>query len=527
MARVGFLGLLAIVFLTHPILTVGTTYGKRGQSAMRAPCAAPSGVVCASVSVPGCRPARHSGRARHAIPRASSVEVADTVASVQTQHVVCVSFDAIVDATSEMALVGFEAARRFWPGEIPGEADDYADVFAMLAPCLDESSSFEAALMVRVMAEENLAARTRFRLELRARKQARLRMEKEENAELERATTAKRRERLAALDAERAEALARRRKEYAEETERLRAGRRTRPLNLREVVAGWDEIKLHASVKFGNRVETNVGWEGRTVAPAGLQAMVDDVREAFAAGTMRLSADDTNPDDGDEEEEERETETRRDVRRVSGAATSQSPPPPPPPPRSAETVETVSPKRRWLDSHALHHGAGAFIETCRARGHEVVVLGGPGRSAEQCREVLSHLGVRVAERCRTRDAGGARLFSEAPSSDGPSGACRVVGAEYGASRGLAVAAMMHAHEQPWQRWHLVDASLAELSRVASSGLEETSAFTSQFAAWTPALHADKVRAELRDGVKFVDHHGLFELVGADAPPSVMDAAGDA
>ena len=470
---------------------------------MRAPCAAPSGVVCAFVSVPGCRPARHSGRARHAIPRASSVEVADTVASVQTQHVVCVSFDAIVDATSEMALVGFEAARRFWPGEIPGDADDYADVFAMLAPCLDESSSFEAALMVRVMAEENLAARTRFRLELRARKQARLRTEKEENAKLERATTAKRRERLEALDAERAEALARRRKEYAEETERLRAGRRTRPLNLREVVAGWDEIKLHASVKFGNRVETNVGWEGRTVAPAGLQAMVDDVREAFAAGTMRLSADDTAPDDGDEEEEEDEIATR---------------------PRSAETV---SPKRRWLDSHTLHHGAGAFIETCRARGHEVVVLGGPGRSAEQCREVLAHLGVRVAEQCPTRDAGGARLFSEAPSSDGPSGACRVVGAEYGASRGLAVAAMMHAHEQPWQRWHLVDASLAELSRVAASGLEETSAFTSQFAAWTPALHSDKVRAELRDGVKFVDHHGLFELVGADAPPSVMDAAGDA
>ena len=345
---------------------------------MRAPCAAPSGVVCAFVSVPGCRPARHSGRARHATPRASSVEVADTVASVQTQHVVCVSFDAIVDATSEMALVGFEAARRFWPGEIPGDADDYADVFAMLAPCLDESSSFEAALMVRVMAEENLAARTRFRLELRARKQARLRTEKEENAKLERATTAKRRERLEALDAERAEALARRRKEYAEETERLRAGRRTRPLNLREVVAGWDEIKLHASMKFGNRVETNVGWEGRTVAPAGLQAMVDDVREAFAAGTMRLSADDTAPDD--EEEEEDEEETRRDVLRMSkkkNAATR---------PRSAETV---SPKRRWLDSHTLHHGAGAFIETCRARGHEVVVLGGPGRSAEQCREVLA------------------------------------------------------------------------------------------------------------------------------------------
>jgi hypothetical protein len=149
----------------------------------------------------------------------------------------------------------------------------------------------------------------------------------------------------------------------------------------------------------------------------------------------------------------------------------------------------------------------------------VVVLGGPGRSAEQCAEVLAHLGVRV-------DAFSSR--DDSPTRGGEDknrGTCRVVGAEYGSSRGLAVAAMMHAHEQPWQRWHLVDASLAELSRVASSGLEETSAFTSQFAAWTPALHADKVRAELRDGVKFVDQHGLFELVGADAPPSVMDAAG--
>ena len=457
-------------FLTHPILTVGTTYGKRGQSAMRAPCAAPSGVVCASVSVTGCRTTRHSGRARHAIPRASSVEVADTVASVQTQHVVCVSFDAIVDATSEMALVGFEAARRFWPGEIPGEADDYADVFAMLAPCLDESSSFEAALMVRVMAEENLAARTRFRLELRARKQARLRMEREENAKLERATTAKQRERLEALAAERAEALAMRRKEYAEETERLRAGRRTRPLNLREIVAGWDEIKLHASMKFGVALETNVGWEGRTVAPVGLQATVDDVREAFAAGTICLSPDD-----------------------ATSASTARFD-------RASKTA-AISPKQRWLESHTLHQGVGTFVETCRARGHEVVVLGGPGRSAEQVREVLLHLGVSCSE-------------------EASPGTCRVVGAEYGVSRGLAVAAMMQKHEQPWQKWHLVDASLAELSRVASSGLEETSAFSSQFAAWTTARRADKVRAELRDGVKFVDQRGLLELVGAEAPPSV-------
>jgi hypothetical protein len=429
------------------------------------------------------------------------VEVADTVA-LRRQHVVCIAFDALVNATDEMALVGFEAARRFWPGKIPGDAEDYADVFAMLAPCLDESSSFEAALMVRVMAEENLAARTRFRLELRARKQARLRMEREENAKLERATTAKQRERLEALAAERAEALARRRKEYAEETERLRAGRRTRPLNLREIVAGWDEIKLHASMKFGVELETNVGWEGRTVAPAGLQATVDDVREAFAAGTMRLSADDARcPTDEDDDDDD-----------VSGDESFSEG-------EDEPSREAVCPKRRWLDSHTLHHGARAFIETCRARGHEVVVLGGPGRSAEQCAEGLAHHGVRV-------DAFSSR--DDSPTRGGEDknrGTCRVVGAEYGSSRGLAVAAMMHAHEQPWQRWHLVDASLAELSRVASSGLEETSAFTSQFAAWTPALHADKVRAELRDGVKFVDQHGLFELVGADAPPSVMDAAG--
>ena len=52
----------------------------------------------------------------------------------------------------------------------------------------------------------------------------------------------------------------------------MTAGRTTRPLNLREVVASWDEIKLHASMKFGCELETNVGWEGRTVQPAGLQA---------------------------------------------------------------------------------------------------------------------------------------------------------------------------------------------------------------------------------------------------------------
>ena len=113
----------------------------------------------------------------------------------KTTHVVCMSFDTLVDATDEMCLVGHEAARRFWPKKIPGGPNDYADVFRMLMPCLEESSSFEGALMVRVMAEENIAERTRFRMMLKRRKAERLKMEAAERAAMERAVTAKQRER--------------------------------------------------------------------------------------------------------------------------------------------------------------------------------------------------------------------------------------------------------------------------------------------------------------------------------------------
>ena len=113
----------------------------------------------------------------------------------RTTHVVCMSFDTLVDATDEMCLVGHEAARRFWPKKIPGTPAEYADVFRMLMPCLEESSSFEGALMVRVMAEENIAERTRFRLMLKRRKAERLKAEAAERAAMERAVTAKQRER--------------------------------------------------------------------------------------------------------------------------------------------------------------------------------------------------------------------------------------------------------------------------------------------------------------------------------------------
>jgi hypothetical protein len=56
--------------------------------------------------------------------------------------------------------------------------------------------------------------------------------------------------------------------------------------------------------------------------------------------------------------------------------------------------------------------------------------------------------------------------------------------------------MMSEREMPWQRWHLVDSSLAELTRVAASSLPETSAFSSHYANWVPALHGRRMRAEV-------------------------------
>ena len=183
-------------------------------------------------------------------PRAAGVDddaappsgaAASSSSSPRTQHVVCVSFDAVVDAADETCLVGVEAARRFWPRKIPGATSDYADVFRTLVPCLEESSSFESALMVRVMAEENLAARTRFREALRRRKARRLREEAAHEEKMRRAVTAKQRERL--------ELEARARGGARAETRGVPRGKRgcatacARARSTREVVAGWEEIE--------------------------------------------------------------------------------------------------------------------------------------------------------------------------------------------------------------------------------------------------------------------------------------------
>ena len=254
-----------------------------------------------------------------------------------------------------------------------------------MMPCLEESSSFEGALMVRVMAEENIAERTRFRLMLKRRKAERLKAEAAERAAMERAVTAKQRERFEREAIRRAAELAARREEYKREMDRMTAGRTTRPLNLREVVAAWDEIKLHASMKFGCDLQTDVGWEGLTVQPAGLQRVVNEVREAFGDGTVTLSRDDTGDDEEDDEEEGGVGAGRgRDGR---GASTTVG--------DARRRRRRSTPKRRWLASHRLHHGAAEFLEACANEGHEVLVLGGPYRSAACVRTVLTHLGVRV------------------------------------------------------------------------------------------------------------------------------------
>ena len=346
----------------------------------------------------------------------------------KTTHVVCMSFDTLVDATDEMCLVGHEAARRFWPKKIPGGPNDYADVFRMLMPCLEESSSFEGALMVRVMAEENIAERTRFRMMLKRRKAERLKMEAAERAAMERAVTAKQRERFEAQATRRAAELVERRKEYKREMERMTQGRSTRPLNLREVVAAWDEIKLHASMKFGCDLQTDVGWEGLTVQPAGLQSVVNEVREAFGAGTVTLSRDDTGDDDEEEEEACEEEMGPKDCEIEDGP--------------EVESADARPPKERWLASHRLHHGAAEFLEACVGEGHEVLVLGGPYRSAACVRTVLSHLGVDVVTDKEEGEKKEKRRGSRLGSNEGlRDGSCRRRG---GGHRARARRGCVHA-----------------------------------------------------------------------------------
>jgi len=329
---------------------------------------------------------------------------------------------------------------------------------------------------------------------------------------------------------------------------------------------------VHASMKFGCELETSVGWEGRTVQPAGLQAVVDEVREAFSAGTMVLSADDTSDvhgdttdgqlaEQGEGQEEEEEEEHAGEVEDGDGSTSwrgatvlpEEGVSPAPSSPREASSTmsptsspclassplsSSRSPHEQWLRAHRLHHGMAEFFEVCRREGHSVMVLGGPGRSGALCREVLAHLGIATRrgnedweegegeggegeEGTNTRSHTIRRQSAEAEEEGEV--AVRMVGAEHGSARGLAVAAMMVESEMPWQRWHLVDSSVAELTRITASNLPETAAFSAHYAGWIPARHSIRVKAEVEQGVDFIDHAGMFELVGVAPPDSVMDS----
>ena len=87
-------------------------------------------------------------------------------------------------------------------------------------------------------------------------------------------------------------------------------------------------------MKFGCDLETSVGWEGLVVTPRGLQATVNDVREAFAAGTIELTEDDTIDDGerrratrgggggGDDDDDDEEGAARLEASPSSSAAAS-------------------------------------------------------------------------------------------------------------------------------------------------------------------------------------------------------------
>ena len=124
-----------------------------------------------------------------------------------------------------------------------------------------ESAAFADAMRAEMASMAADAATAAVEAEKALREERRLREEAAHEEKMRRAVTAKQRERLELEARERAAALEWKRAEYRAENARLRNGMRTRPLNAREVVAGWEEIKVAAAMKFGCDLETSVGWE--------------------------------------------------------------------------------------------------------------------------------------------------------------------------------------------------------------------------------------------------------------------------
>ena len=142
------------------------------------------------------------------------------------------AYDALVDATVEMTRVSHAAARTRWPESVPGEAASFVEAMRAMRRCIPESTSCEGAVMVRVIAEEAIIGG--------------------------RTTSGGRPGPVFSYQ--------------------QRYERRTRPLTVDEIVSSWREIKLMSVLKWGEEVESSVGWDGRKMMPAGLQDAVDALR---------------------------------------------------------------------------------------------------------------------------------------------------------------------------------------------------------------------------------------------------------
>jgi hypothetical protein len=115
--------------------------------------------------------------------------------------------------------------------------------------------------------------------------------------------------------------------------------RRTRPLTVDEIVASWPEIKLMSVLKWGEEVESSVGWDGRRMMPAGLQASVDARRMETSNGETTTSA----------------------------------------------------------DEQVVYEDLKPLLHAALARGSKVFVLNSPGRTVEKCQEVFRENGFEVTD----------------------------------------------------------------------------------------------------------------------------------
>ena len=217
----------------------------RGRSTRRARVREPRARATATARGARDRATRSSGTSASASARrrrvarraADASDAGDDDAIERSRDVVLFAYDAVVDATVEMTRVSHAVARERWPDNVPGDASSYVEAMRTMRRAIAESTSCEAVVMVRVIADEAIIGGR---------------------------TTSGGRPGPVFSNEQRFE-------------------RRTRPLTVDEIVSSWPEIKLMSVLKWGEEVESSVGWDGRRMMPAGLQASVDARRMETAA----------------------------------------------------------------------------------------------------------------------------------------------------------------------------------------------------------------------------------------------------